>query len=402
MDNNQTNGPVLRILIYSHAFAPHIGGIETVVMSLATGLAGGKRADGTSDARVTVVTRTPRGVFDDASLPFKVVRQPSLRELLHLIRVTDVVHLAGPVFLPLMAAFLLCKPAVVEHHGFHTICPNGQLLHEPTQKPCPGHFMAGRHRECFRCNANVGHPNSLKLWLLTFPRRWLCTRITANIMPTNWLGKQLQLPRSKTIYHGLPEKMCIGLPHPSSLQTTFAFLGRLVSTKGVQTLLEAAQQLSAEGIPFLLKVIGDGPDRKVLQQQAVTMGLRESVQFLGYLPPESLEEHLAEVAVVVVPSLAGEVFGMVAAESMSRGKLVVVSDVGAMREVIGNAGLCFPPGDINGLASCLRRALKDPGLVVEMGTKARNRAHDLFRVEHMAFDHLAVYHQLMQESGRLL
>lgn len=389
----------LRILIYSHAFAPNVGGIETVVMSLATGLADGKQADGTATAKVTVLTRTPRGAFDDETLPFHVVRRPSLGELLRLIRVADVIHLAGPVFLPLLAALLLRKPVVVEHHGFHTICPNGQLLHEPTQKPCPGHFMAGRHRECVRCNVNVGRLNSLKLWFLTFPRRWLCTRVQANIMPTNWLGELLQLPRSKTVYHGLPDKPCREFSGSSSADTTFAFVGRLVSTKGTQVLLQAAQQLSSDGIPYRLKVIGDGPDREALQRQAVAAGLEREVQFLGYVPPDSLEEHLMEAATVIMPSLAGEVFGMVAAENMFRGKLLIVSDVGAMREVIDGTGLSFAPGDVQGLASCMRRVLNEPDLTKALGKKAKQRAQQLFREERMVTEHLAIYRQVLGGPG---
>ena len=122
--------------------------------------------------------------------------------------------------------------------------------------------------------------------------------------------------------------------------------------------------------------------------------LADSVQFLGHLPPERLEEHLLEAATVVMPSLAGEVFGLVAAENMLRGKLVIVSDVGALREVIGDAGWSFAPGDSKGLAACLRRVLTEPGLAKELGEKARQRALNLFREERMVAEHLAVYHQL--------
>jgi len=385
----------MRILIYTHAIAPMIGGVETIVMSLAKGLAGKKQDDRTTSAKVTVATPVPRGAFDDGALPFQMVRQPSLRELTRLIRAADVVHLAGPAFLPLLAALLLRKPVVVEHHGFQTICPNGQLLYEPTQQPCPGHFMAGRHGECIRCNARNGLLRSFIMWALTFPRRWLCTRVRSNIMPTKWLGEALSLPRSTTVYHGLPGVNSHPVLPSSSQQTTLAFVGRLVGTKGIQILLQAAQQLSAEGLHYRLKVIGDGPDRTALQKQAMALGLEGAVQFLGYLPPKALEEKLMDAATVVMPSLAGEVFGLVAAENMSRGKLLVVSDVGSMREVIGDTGLWSAPGDVNGLASCLRRALNEPGLANAFGGKARQRARELFPEERMVAAHFAIYRQLL-------
>src|ERR1700684_3318192 len=105
-----------RLLIYAHAFAPKVGGVESAVMSLAMGVA--KSQAGSSVTYVTVVTPTPRGELDDASLPFHVVRQPGASRLISLIRSSDVVHLAGPCFVPLAMALLLRKPVVVEHHGF--------------------------------------------------------------------------------------------------------------------------------------------------------------------------------------------------------------------------------------------------------------------------------------------
>jgi glycosyltransferase involved in cell wall biosynthesis len=288
---------------------------------------------------------------------------------------------------------LLRKPVVVEHHGFQTICPNGQLLYEPTRTPCPGHFMAGRHAQCVRCNAKDGLLQSLALWFFTFPRRWLCTHATANIMPTNWLGGLVQLPRSTTVYHGLTNAN-VSDPPSTSASSTFAFVGRLVSTKGVQILLEAAQQVRAQGLRFQIKVIGDGPDRQSLESQIAEMGLTENVQFLGYVPAGDLEKHLADVSTIVMPSVAGEVFGLVAAENMARGKLVIASDSGALSEVIADAGLTFPPGDVSGLARCMKQVLQDETLPAKLGSAARTRAANEFNERRMLERHLNIYSEV--------
>jgi glycogen synthase len=383
-----------RILIYTHAFAPNIGGVETVVMSLAAGLSRLGGGDGSASVKVTVVTSTPREGFSDSSLPFRVVRRPGVVRLIRLIRAADVVHLAGPCFLPLLVGVILRKPVVVEHHGFQTICPNGQLFHEPTGTPCPGHFMARRYGECVRCNAKTGLLRSLRLCLATFPRRWLCARAKTNITPTTWLGELLQLPRSATIYHAVSRDGGSEYRGASPPHSTFAFVGRLVSTKGVPTLLEAAQQLRTEGLSYRIKVIGDGPDRKTLQEQAAARGLGDFVQFLGYVPADRVEEHLADTGTIVMPSLAGEVFGMVAAEGMSLGKLVIASDRGAMREVVGDTGLLFVPGDARALAECMKKALQNPTLVHQLGQKAHKRASTEFDVQCMLRRHLDVYYEV--------
>src|SRR5579864_2104978 len=105
----------MRILIYSHAFAPQIGGVETYAMHLARGLA---ERDRGKAASVTVVTQSEKKDFDDSGLPFAVVRRPGITKLRKLIRESDVVHLAGPVMVPMFLALLARKPVVMEHHGY--------------------------------------------------------------------------------------------------------------------------------------------------------------------------------------------------------------------------------------------------------------------------------------------
>jgi glycosyltransferase involved in cell wall biosynthesis len=380
----------VNLLIYSHAFAPGIGGVETIVMTLARGLAQGPAKEGAACANLTVVTQTPAGRLGDDALPFRVVRRPGFFALLALLRRADVVHLAGPALLPLALGLFLRKPTLIEHHGFQTICPNGQLLYEPEQSPCPGHFMARRHSKCLRCNAKLGLLTSLRLWLLTFARRWLAKRAAANILPTEWLGTQLALPRAVAIRHAL-EDVAQPTPGTRSGDPVIAFQGRLVTTKGVHVLLEAARILRERGLRFELRVIGDGPERKSLEEQARRMGLGDAVRFCGALQPEALDRELAEAGVVVVPSLGGEVFGLVLAENMLRGRAVVVSDLGAFTEVAGDAGLSFRTGDAGDLARQLERLLRDPAFRLALGNSARRRALECFARQRMIKEHLELY-----------
>jgi glycosyltransferase involved in cell wall biosynthesis len=387
----------VRILIYSHAFAPKVGGVETIVLGVASGLARRSGASGSAGPDVTLATPTPRGTFDDSALPFRVVRQPGLLRLLRLIRAADVVHLAGPALGPLAAALLLRKPIVVEHHGFQVICPNGQLLHEPTQSKCPGHFMAGRHRQCIRCNAKAGLPQSLKLWMLTFPRRWLCTRVRSNITPTRWLSALLDLPRVTTIHHGLAAESGGDLPAISS-PPVVAFIGRLVGTKGVDVLLRAAARVKSNGLGFRLRIIGDGPERPRLEAQAQALELTDRVKFLGYQPDANLREALAGASIIVVPSLTGEVFGLVALEGMLRGMVPIVSAGGALAEVVGDAGLAFPPGDSDALADCLLRAIAG-GSADALRERSRRRAQVVFNEEEMVAQHFVLYRAAAPERA---
>jgi glycosyltransferase involved in cell wall biosynthesis len=100
----------MRVLIYSHFFAPRVGGVEAIVLSLALGLAELRESNGAPQFEITFVTQTMAGNYDDGALPFRTVRQPGLLCLWRLIRSSDVVHIAGPALAPLVMSHLSGKP----------------------------------------------------------------------------------------------------------------------------------------------------------------------------------------------------------------------------------------------------------------------------------------------------
>jgi glycogen(starch) synthase len=385
----------MQVVIYTHVFSPMVGGIETITMELARRLAWSTQRTPEDAVKVTVVTPKAQSAAHEDELPFTIVRKPSLLHLVSLIRNADIFHVAGTDMLPLFLGWLLRKRMVVEHHTFQTACPNGQMFYESAEGPCPGHFMAGKHSQCLKCNSAGGLIHTLKRWLSTFPRRWLCLHAQANVMPTEWLGSVLRLPRMVTIHHGLPAWKSSGTPKVGTIPS-IVFVGRLVSTKGVRVLLQAAEQIT--DYEFELNIIGDGPERKRLEAEVRSRRLEGRVVFRGYLGTDEIERAIAAARAVVMPSLGGEVFGLVALENMLRKKVMIVSEIGSLTEVIGDTGLTFPAGDATALAGCLRRVLLSNGFVERTGLRAANRANLLFTPERMVDDHLVLYRQLLGDA----
>ncbi len=387
----------IKLVLYAHDSLPSVGGVQRIVLHLARGIAGRTASsEQPCGFEVTLVTETPGTQEEDRLLPFRVVREPGFWKLAGLLRKSDVVHLAGPALLPLSMGLLLGKPVVVEHHGFHSICPNGQLLYEPDETPCPGHYMAGRYAKCVQCNAkSLGFLRSVRMFLLTPFRRWLSNRASRNITPTKWLENLLHLRRSRTIVHGISPDA--GTPSAEASVSTFAYQGRLVSTKGVGVLLEAFRRLCHEREGLCLTIIGSGPADASLRATAAKVN--GHVEFLDYVPEEELHRALAKAATVVMPSLGGEVFGLVAAENMLRGKLLIVSDLGALHEVVSDTGFVFSVGDASALADRMRRVLDNPSEAAAMGRAARARAMQAFSMESMIEAHAATYREAFVRKG---
>ena len=383
----------MKILLYSHAFAPAVGGMETSAALLAEGLASFRDPATGETFTVTVVTATPADDFDESKLPFKILRRPNIWKLLHSIREADLVHLAGPCFLPLVIAWLIGKPTVVVHHGYQSICPNGLLFKQPSQTNCVGHFMRRQYGQCLRCCAQtVGAKGGVRSLLLTFPRRWLCKRAATNIAVTRHVETRVQLPRSRTIYHGIAVADPVHLYSAVCASTTleFGFIGRLVAEKGLPLYLLAGKDLADKGLKFRLNFIGDGPERANLEKMAHDLKLSEHVRFKGILSGTDLERAASCICALVMPSIWEETAGLAAIEQMMRGRLVIAADIGGLGELVGDAGLKFRPGDWHGLASCMQVGLENPAIVTSLGSVAHARALDLFRHDRMIERHVAV------------
>jgi len=391
----------MKILIYTHPFAPVVGGAETYVMLLARGLS---ILANSSTFEVTVTTPTLAGDFDDSKLTFRVVRQPNLLTLANLIRKADVIQLVGPCFLPLLIAWFLRKPVVVEHHGYPPACPNGLLFHEPTKAVCPGYFRLRRYRECLRCNSGTaGWLRSLQMLLLTFPRRWLCQHVAVNAPISEHVRKRLELPRSQVIYYGIPvtpsDEETRFINPSNGRPLCFAYVGRLVSLKGLPLILEAAKTLQRTGYSFRLRFVGDGPEKAELRRLTEELELENYVEFTGFITGPVFQAAMKDIAAVVMPSVWEETAGLAAIEQMMRGRLVIASDIGGLGEVVDDCGLRFPAGNTEALAQCMKSVLDHPEIIVRKGDNARRRALDLFSERRMLQDHVDLYRRLTPSGG---
>lgn len=389
-----------KILVYSHDWFPLLGGVQTVTLSLATGLAAWEKSHPGESFEVVFVTDTRADGMDDSAFHFRVVRCPRIREFLALLLWADVIDLAGPSLLPLVLAKLLGKPTVLEHHGYQAVCPNGLLVFGPRHNVCPGYFMAGRYGKCVECNeGEMGLAGSVRKLLLTFPRRWLAKKATVNVGVSPYVADRVELPRTVAIWNGVtasPKPLSneeLGVDSPP---ICFGYLGRLVTEKGLPVLLRASRELAAKGYQFRLRIVGDGPERRNLVTLSQEYGLADRTEFVGPVPASAIRQTLHGVSIVVIPSVWEDVAPLVAIEQMMEGRLLIASDIGGLGLIANGGGLKFQAGDAVELEARMRQILEKPSTIPEMAARCRQHALETFSLERMVGQHVEIYRTISE------
>src|SRR5437764_162530 len=124
---------------------------------------------------------------------------------------------------------------------------------------------------------------------------------------------------------------------------------RLAPEKGVEVAVDAC---AAAGVPL----VGAGPDAAALRERAARGGA--DVRFTGLIDAPALAKLRRAAGLALVPSRSAETFGLAAAEAMADGVPVAASRMGALPELVEDAGL-VAPGDAAALADAIRRRFGD-------------------------------------------
>jgi glycosyltransferase involved in cell wall biosynthesis len=180
----------------------------------------------------------------------------------------------------------------------------------------------------------------------------------------------------------------------------FVYLGRLVSDKGVDTLLHALLQLKRWKVAPRLTIIGSGPEERALRHLTKNLGLDQQVTFTGVKQPEEIARLLNAHQVLVVPSRMPEPFGIVVLEAIASGCIVVASRAGGLPDAVGKCGITYEIGDLQALTNALLLVLTRPELREEM-QRHGERHLDNFRPGVVARKYLAVFEkarEAMHES----
>lgn len=187
--------------------------------------------------------------------------------------------------------------------------------------------------------------------------------------------------------------------------TVIGFVGRMVPEKGILDLLEAFLLLNEHGAseePLTLCLVGDGPLSSEIRTRIQHSSLKESICLIPEIPSAEVAKLLGAFDIFVFPSRTTsgwkEQFGRALVEAMSTQIAVIGSDSGAIPDVIGDAGLIFPEGQIDILSRKIRTLVQNPQQRKQLGIQARKRIQENYTWNRFAEKTRNLFWQLMEQS----
>ncbi|WP_123727023.1 glycosyltransferase [Pseudomonas protegens] len=166
-------------------------------------------------------------------------------------------------------------------------------------------------------------------------------------------------------------------------------VGRLAEAKGYPELLRAFALISAEDQNTRLWIVGEGALRQRLVLLTESLKISHRVTFYGV---RSDVEDFYNAADLYVLSSLWEGFGLVVAEAMATERVVVATDSGGVRDVVGDHGILVEPGDVKGLAIAMRSGLDmDSSAARRLGQLARLRIVETYSLERIVMSWIELY-----------
>jgi glycosyltransferase involved in cell wall biosynthesis len=241
------------------------------------------------------------------------------------------------------------------------------------------------------------YPDKLQK-LFRDPRVWFIT--VSDAIRTAALALGAPPDRTKTLYTGVD---CASfVPSIATVKKHVLFVGRLVEFKGCEYLIRAMKKVQSLQPDMRLRVIGEGPLKKELENLAKV--LEVEADFLGAVPRPAVIAELANALTLCVPSITDavgnfEAFGMVILEAQASGIPVITSALGGREGVVhGETGFVFNERDVAAIEDGILALAGDRRLSAEMGIAAREFVCDSFSISNCTkaveafYDHVHAVH----------
>ncbi|MGH7933298.1 MAG: glycosyltransferase [Candidatus Binataceae bacterium] len=370
--------PRPRVLQIGKFYPPHMGGIETHLHALCTEL-------GKSVAIRVIVANDNRRHAEDIVDGVSVAR------------VGRFINISSAPVCPLMVRRIRASAADIVH------------LHLPNPAAMLAYLMSGhRGRLVVTWHSDIVRQRMMRRALQPFQQRLLWRAAACVATSPNYVESSPALRahrgQIRVIPYGIPldrfgRHDCAAI---AALRARYGnrivlSVGRLIYYKGFEYLIRAMREVDGN-----LLLIGGGPLQPRLEREALALGVRDRVFFLGEIQNHATAPYYHAADVFVLPSIArSEAFGIVQLEAMACGTPVVNTRLESgvpYVSIDGVTGLTVTPCAPAALAAAINRLLGDGALRSSFGAAAARRVRDEFSVEIMARRMLSLYGEILDDD----
>jgi glycosyltransferase involved in cell wall biosynthesis len=205
----------------------------------------------------------------------------------------------------------------------------------------------------------------------------------SQFLATHMIGQGYPRDRTTVHYLGVDTSVFVPRTRGFNVNDPLLFVGRLVRNKGLHELLAAMRILQGAGHRLPLRVIGDGPERKLLETYSRQHGL--NVSFEGTRPPLEVAAAMRTARVLIAPSLplpngVSEGLNLTALEAQASGTPVVAYGTGGLPEAVAgdSTGLIARIGDTHALAAGIEQLATAEPLWNRMSVASVARVRRMF------------------------
>ena len=205
--------------------------------------------------------------------------------------------------------------------------------------------------------------------------------------------------RIHLIANGVPVPVEPWSNDKANVTNQVVFVGRLAQEKGLDTLLDAWPEVLKSYPEKQLRLIGDGPMRAALEQQAKHLGIANSVEFAGALSDAA--KQIRQASLFVLPSRE-EGLSIALLEAMAMGLPVVASDIPGNRILVkpGVTGRLALPDQPLMLSEMIIQAFANQAMTMEMAQAGRALVQTSYSIEAVAQKHLELFRRMIDETPR--
>ncbi|WP_448383673.1 glycosyltransferase family 4 protein [Desulfosoma sp.] len=267
-------------------------------------------------------------------------------------------------------------PIVMRIGDYHLQCANYLFLRngQPCVLCAQGQYYHALRYRCVKRNATLTWIRVFSMYLHRF--LGLYRHVKAFVVPCRFMKSMVQVG-------GIPEEKIVVIPSPIDVSSAepivpkkcaweyILYFGRISHEKGLDTLIDAYQQLDGDHIPHLVLLGRDYDGETQRLQRRIQKGFEEKIHFLGFIEAPELHRWIKGSLFTVVPSRWYDNAPMSVYESYAMQRPVVCAAMGGLAEQVedGRTGRLFQANSTDDLAAALRWMLSDRERLTKMGRR---------------------------------